>query len=223
MTDELTDDQQRLLEQLPMDGTTIGNKALRERLAWDEDRYWRERNPLVDAGLVEKGKGKGGSIKLVLAPEVIEATPEGAEEAAAEVAELYAEEAALYPPVREVIKNGWAKNRNIKPDVVEITARQGKTPTGGPWTRPDVVSVAVQQFTHLPGKFIEVVTFEIKPSNNITVLAVYEALAHRRSATHAYVILHVPPDDESRLAEDIDRVLTAARARHRRDHRWRSG
>jgi hypothetical protein len=124
---------------------------------------------------------------------VIEATPEGAEEAAAEVAELYAAEAALYPPVREVIENGWAKNRNIKPDVVEITARQGKTPTGGPWTRPDVVSVAVQQFTHLPGKFIEVVTFEIKPSNNVTVLAVYEALAHRRSATHAYVVLPVPP------------------------------
>jgi len=44
MTDELTDDQQRLLEQLPTDGTTIGNKALRERLDWDEDRYWRERN-----------------------------------------------------------------------------------------------------------------------------------------------------------------------------------
>jgi hypothetical protein len=59
MTDELTDDQQRLLEQLPMDGTTIGNKALRERLDWDEDRYWRERNPLVDAGLVEKVRARG--------------------------------------------------------------------------------------------------------------------------------------------------------------------
>jgi hypothetical protein len=54
---------------------------------------------------------------------------------------------------------------------------------------------------------MEVVTFEVKPSDAITVTAVYEALAHLRSATHAYVIYHVPDDD----AESVKQVIEEAR------------
>jgi hypothetical protein len=32
--------------------------------------------------------------------------------------------------------------------------------TGGRWTRPDLVSVAVRTYRYLPGKHMEVVTFE---------------------------------------------------------------
>jgi hypothetical protein len=204
--------EEQLLAGVPADGTSVGNKALREQLGWDEDTYWKVRNQSIAGGRLEKGRGKGGSVKRVVASEALEAIAEQADEVADEARELYEVEAQLYEPMRDVIANAWAKSRGITPTTVEITARQGKRDTGGRWTRPDIVSVAVQTFPHLPGKFIEVVTFEIKPSDDIDVIAVYEALAHRRSATHAYVVLHVPVTDEQRLAVRIDELASVARS-----------
>lgn len=204
--------EEQLLARVPADGTSVGNKTLREQLGWDEDTYWKIRNRVIANGDLEKGRGKGGSVKRVSAPEASAAIAEQADEVADEARELYAVEAQLYEPMREVIANAWAKSRGVIPTTVEVTARQGKRDTGGRWTRPDIVSVAVQTYTHLPGKFIEVVTFEVKSSDDIDVVAVYEALAHRRSATHAYVVLHVPLAEEQRLAVDIDEVASVARS-----------
>ncbi len=198
---------EELLARVPTDGTSIGNETLREQLGWDEDSYWKVRNRAIAGGHLEKGRGKGGSVKRIVMPEALDALAEQADEVAHEAGEQYRREAELYEPMRDVIADAWAKSRGITPTTVEITARQGKRDTGGRWTRPDIVSVAVQTFPHLPGKFIEVVTFEIKPSDDIDVIAVYEALAHRRSATHAYVLLHVPATDEERLAVEPEHVV----------------
>src|SRR5690242_15910911 len=54
---------------------------------------------------------------------------------------------------------------------------------------------------------MEVITFEVKPADAITVTAVYEALAYLRSATHADVIFHVPDD----AAESVQQVIEEAR------------
>ena len=97
-------------------------------------------------------------------------------------------EADLYPDIQATLETFWARERQIEPLAVEITAAQGRKATGGRWTRPDLISVAVRTYRYLPGKYMEVVTFEVKPSDAVTVTAVYEALAHLRSATHAYVI-----------------------------------
>jgi hypothetical protein len=95
---------------------------------------------------------------------------------------------------------------------VEITAAQGRKATGGRWTRPDLVSVAVRTYRYLPGKYMEVVTFEVKPADAITVTAVYEALAHLRSATHAYVIFHVPDEDAEPVKQTIEEARRVGRA-----------
>lgn len=73
-------------------------------------------------------------------------------------------------------------------------ARAGSRAIGGKWTRPDLVAADVQVFTYLPTKVLSVHTFEVKRSDMIDVTAVYEALAHRRAATHSYILLHVPSD-----------------------------
>ena len=59
---------------------------------------------------------------------------------------------------------------------------------------------------------MEVVTFEVKPRDAIAVTAVYEALAHLRSATHAYVIFHVPDDDTESVKQAIDEARHIGRA-----------
>jgi hypothetical protein len=93
-----------------------------------------------------------------------------------------------------------------------VTAQQGRRSTGGIWSRPDITSVEVRTFAYVPGKFLEVVTFEVKPAGVINVQAVYEALAHRRAATRAYVLFHVPADLRAQFQEVIDEISEVARA-----------
>ena len=54
----MTSDANALLLKLPASGLPAGNGALRESLGWDEARY-----ELVTAGLAEKGRGRGGSLR----------------------------------------------------------------------------------------------------------------------------------------------------------------
>lgn len=56
-----------VLQQVPTDGTAIGNKALLEKLAQagagiDEDHYQRIREALLAEGLLRSGRGRGGSV-----------------------------------------------------------------------------------------------------------------------------------------------------------------
>ncbi|OZC49290.1 hypothetical protein CH289_17280 [Rhodococcus sp. RS1C4] len=84
--------------------------------------------------------------------------------------------------------------------------------TGGRWSRPDIAVVRLRKFAYVPGEFLEVSTIEVKPFNNIDVSAVYEAVAHRRAATHAYVAVHVPAHLSVSLREDIKSVRSVAAA-----------
>ncbi|XAY07861.1 hypothetical protein DSM112329_04753 [Paraconexibacter sp. AEG42_29] len=112
--------------------------------------------------------------------------------------------------MREVIASDWAKDQRVTPVAVEVTAHGGSKATGV-WARPDIVCVEVQTFTHVPGRYLEVLTFEVKPADSINVQAVYEALAHRRAATHAYVLLHVPDDRSAELEPVIAEIADVAR------------
>jgi hypothetical protein len=80
------------------------------------------------------------------------------------------------------------------------------------WSRPDIVSIEVRTFEFVPGKHLEIVTFEVKLANAVNVQAIYEALAHRRSATRSYVLVHVPPTDAVALEETLADVAEVARS-----------
>jgi FAD/FMN-containing dehydrogenase len=72
--------------------------------------------------------------------------------------------------------------------------------------------VEVRAFAYVPGKYLEVTTFEVKPSDAITVQAVYEALAHRRAATRSYVLLDVPADRREASESAVAELCEVARA-----------
>lgn len=63
MSGELSPQQSALVALVPADGSTIGNASLRERLGWDEATYAAVRDALVAAGVLEKGRGRGGSVR----------------------------------------------------------------------------------------------------------------------------------------------------------------
>ena len=70
----------------------------------------------------------------------------------------------------------------------------------------------MRTYRYLPGKYMEVVTFEVKPFDAIDVTAVYEALAHLRSATHAYVIFHVPDGQDESAKLTIEETCHVGRS-----------
>jgi hypothetical protein len=212
-------DHQALYAALPADGTTLSNPTLQKQLGWDSERYFRSRDVLVDMGLVVRGRGRGGVVRRVLSETTAEertvavVVETGADPAttAATVEAAIKNELALYDPMRQVIATDWAKDHRRDPLAVEITALQGRRATGGTWSRPDIVSVEVRTFAYVPGKYLEVATFEVKAANAINVQAVYEALAHRRAATHSYVLLHVPAEQADQLEDAVSDVAEAAR------------
>lgn len=168
------------------------------------------RDSVEDAGLILRGRGRGGTVRRVptQAPEPVGET--GAAVVAEDVVEALQRELDLYEPLRKVIAAEWAREHRAEPLAVEITAQQGRRATGI-WARPDIVSIEVRTFEYVPGKFIEVVTFEVKPADGISVQAVYEALAHRRAATRSWVLLHVPDERREELEAAIVEVAEVAR------------
>ncbi len=63
MSVPLSTQQSALLALIPRDGSAIGNTMLREQLGWNEATYATVRDELVAAGILEKGKGRGGSVR----------------------------------------------------------------------------------------------------------------------------------------------------------------
>lgn len=203
LTKDLSADEAKLLEILPADGSTLSRAALLGQLGegWATSRFYSARDSLVERGLAASVRGRGGGLQRV-------ATEETPPEASAA---RYTNEASLYPPMRRVLENDWAEDHGFEPIKAEITASQGRRATGGTWTRPDVVMTQVRIFDYLPGKYLEVITFEIKPRNAVNVLAVYEAVSHRRSATRSYVIFHVPSAETAGMEQQLSGIDDVAR------------
>ena len=194
---QLSADEARLLKSVPA-VDTVGNSKLRTEFAeegWDEDKYWDIRNRLVERGLLELGRGRGGSVRRV---------PVQAEDTETDSAER-----SLYEPLLKAIESGWAKEKNLGPQTAaHITAHKGRLDTGGKWTRPDIIVATYKTFTLTPEKRFDLISFEVKPGDALDVTGVYEALAHRRAATFSYTLVHVT--EAKQKDEKVLKKLNAA-------------
>ena len=208
MTEEaLTDEQVKeleasLLAAVPPQGR-IGNGSLRYELGWDEDRYWYIRNRLLQTGVLVTRRGRGGSVERVVSVEPSAATCTTA-------SEPRVIETDLYDPIISTIRSHWVPDHQIQDFVIDRTAQQGRRDTGGKWTRPDITLAGCNTYRYVPGKQLELNTFEVKTHDGLDVTAVYEALAHRRAAHYSYVLAHVPDSQRSALESLLDRLLSDA-------------
>jgi hypothetical protein len=213
--EEIEQKQQELLNAVP-DAKSIGNKTLKEVLgrAWSDDLYWEIRNRLIERGILELGRGKGGSVKRVIyqQTETDNISNSNAQSpSSSDTFKSYEKELSLYEPIAMVLRNKWLKEQGFDSHLVEITAKGGSKQTGGKWTRPDITAIGYKTFPYVPGRFLEVITFEIKPTSTTDVSAVYEALAHRRAATRAYVISHIPEASLAEYQQIIDAISDEAK------------
>jgi hypothetical protein len=89
--------------------------------------------------------------------------------------------------------------------LVEKTAHQGRKRTGGKWTRPDFAIVAVNTYKFLPGKFLEIISFELKPGLQDALAGVFECAAHSVYAHRSYLAVYMP-NDTDKDSEEYSRI-----------------
>ena len=197
-----------LLDFVPKDGTAIGNMYARSHVIdkikeysgkiINDNDYWTIRNSLMADGKITKGPGKGGSIYRI--NDVTEKNEEPA-------ITKSGRESDLYQPVHKTIIESWVKEYEIEDFICQITAAGGKRDTGGPWTRPDISLFAVKTYPYIPGRQIELITFEIKPLHLSTekyVAGVFETASHHAFAHRSYLMVHVSKKEE--IDPLIDRI-----------------
>jgi hypothetical protein len=215
-TDEVAQKEAQLLALIPA-GSQPGNVSLIRLLKWPESEYWNIRNRLIDRGVLEKGRGRGGSVRRVVDDQPLSgATLTMSEEIvspdiAALPPSVRLHESALYEPVAEVLKGDWAQDNRYDQWAVEITGLQGRRDTGGKWTRPDITMASMTTYPWVPGRHFDITTFEVKPFDAIDISAVYEALSHLRSATRAYVLLEVKQEQEEGLDLTLSQITSEAK------------
>ena len=203
--DEVKQLENQLMSKLAaLGGVAVGNVTLRRELSWLDELYWPVRDRLVDQGRIQRGHGRGGSVSVVAAADAAAPPQEPTGPAALS-------EDALYDPIAKVLNEDWARDSRFQQHLVQVTAKQGRKKTGGTWTRPDIIVAALRVFPYLPGKYFDLISFEVKPSWGVDVTAVYEALAHRRASTQAYTWFHVPDASAESLAEAVEAICAEAK------------
>jgi hypothetical protein len=180
---------------LPADGSLKGNITLMREIRsalgdLNNDEYWAVQRELVNSDQVIQGRGQGGSLRMRAAVPVSSLVTEPAQR-----------EADLYPGVHDYIRKSFAEEQRLTDFVSEITAntRRGS----GLWTCPDLVLVGLRTFSYLLARRVEVITFEVKRQDSVTVAAAYEASAHRAAAHRSYVVA------ESTSGSDLDERLVS--------------
>lgn len=190
----------RLLALLRGSESALGNFTLMHELRCNPETYWKVRDMLLDEGVIIKWKGRGGSVKLA---DRIDEVP--AKEEKKQIIEPK-KERHLYDSVLKVLREEWAHEQKLDDVVIEVTAHQGAKDTGGRWTRPDVIAVSVSSYPFVPGKFIDVTTFEVKLAQELDITAAYEALAHRRYGTRSILLVYVG-EQKKDLARRLDIII----------------
>jgi len=211
---KLSDDEQMFLSNIPDEGS-IGNIALRKKLNWgDAEKYWGIRDTLAEKNKVGIGSGKGGSVYRIddtpdeSSIEKQNPVPEEKMLSPSNVVAIDKKEKELektyYPHVRKFI-NIWARDNGYESFIVSETAAQAGNKRTGKWSRPDITFISVETFMFQPRKYLDVISFEVKPPNNVDITSVFETAAQSRSATKSYLVQFVP-DDQTAIENELERI-----------------
>jgi hypothetical protein len=184
-------------------GNSSGNKKLRELLGWQENFYWRAQARLIEDQRIAPGRGIGGSVHLIEPQE--ETNTAGTQE---DESRDVPAESSLYAPLRKNIESKWINRLAFDEVKVDETHSLGRKDTGGRFTRPDITAVGIRRYLYV-SKRLEAVTFEIKNRDNVGIMGVLEAIAHREAANRSYVIYVAPSNDLA--SEEGERMLEVGR------------
>jgi hypothetical protein len=169
---------------LPSDGSAVLNRVMlvRIRQAFEasvtQAEYFKAVDSLDRAGVIGRLRGAGGQIFLL----------RSSSKRAKPVAEKALMEPTLHYLRREFV--GLLELPETSSAIVIDTSKMG--PIKGTWARPDFVLVTASTYALMPGRHIDVHSFELKNANGGSVSSVHEALAQTRFTHYGHFIWHLP-------------------------------
>ncbi len=173
-------DKERLMWLLQEKGGT-SNQQVRSVLALSQERYKKVRDELIDAGLVEKFRCRGGGILL---------TADGTKLKAAPNAQSSVEkERDLYTPFADALTSEAEENEECA--MVSDTSSLRKS---GKWSNPDITKISIRTFPILRTSKVILTTYELKQWGRWNLEAAFEAASHRNFAHQSYVVLEWAKD-----------------------------
>ena len=192
---------------IPADGERISKSDHLKVLQWDDPFYESIKRELIATHQIRRVHGPGFAIARGVAESPCE--PKEPQEEDRD----YPNEHSLYDSIFEVIRDTWVREQNFDRSLVEVTATGGAKSTGS-WSRPDITVVAKRSYRFVPRRELEVITFEVKhyaTNKSNLVTGVYEALAHRISATQSYLLVYLPGRVVKEMETTISEIVSAAR------------
>ena len=204
---------ERIVEALRSAGGRLTRADLIAQLDLESSRdsYRDAEQALVDDKRIERRRGRTGGIYLL--PEDDQQRQSNHESATATANESLRREQDYYASVLEEIKDHWAEEQGFKAVFGSVTAMQGRRPTGGRWSRPDITLCTVSEWIFSSRPEGEVRTIEVKLfDDKLDIIGVYEALAHKSRSHYSYLMIVDFPEKElnSDQKQDFDKIKVAA-------------
>lgn len=190
--EKMTEDEIIFLSKIPSDGTSIGNGNLRKILGWESAQYIKSRDLLLGKGLIQTGRGRGGSVSLI---KIV--TKKDTNKTTAPRKKT--KEKATYPIFKQQLIE-WAANQAWQDHLIEHRPDMGKKNTGGMWTRPDFVVIGCRRYEYTPGRVRDIETFEIKITP-FSIDAVFETASHSRFATKSYLAIFTGNENQETVLD----------------------
>lgn len=184
-----------ILKNIPPNATISGGQ-LRLSTNLSDSQFKQGVNELRDAKLIEVSPGQGGVYKHASKSTTrssksnIQTDNTGLRPAAAPITTKAASsslnltdegrEIDYYPKIKRALEAHWVRTHEFDRSLVEITACMGGRPTGGKWSRPDLLVITEKRFKFLPDVCFDVWSFEVKAPGRWSIDAVSETFSHGR-------------------------------------------
>ncbi len=171
-------DKDRLLWLLTEHGG-LSNPYLKSELRMEDSRYLTIVNSLIEDGVIEKYRCRGGGLRL----------SNKGERTAADLTKGAAtsgvsKEKDLYAPFCEILRAEGKQSEECA-QIIDSSALRIR----GKWSNPDVIKLSVRHYRLQRQSKLFLTTYELKSWGRWNLESVFEAASHRRFAHESYVVL----------------------------------
>jgi hypothetical protein len=186
-------DRDRILRLLS-DSEGLSNLRVKTELGLADERYEKVRGELIQEGLVEKIRGRGGGVRL---------TRKGEKEILDidEPTSTVGREADLYEPLRKFLEK-QASEDSVKSVICETHNLKVR----GKWQNPDVTRISIEHHRNLRKTRVAVTTYEVKQFWRWDTGTVFEAASHHRFSHESWVVLEWPNGAEFSLTDPTYKI-----------------
>ena len=211
---ELSSDERAFLNEIPSNGNSETHHSVYRALGWDDLRFWKARDGLVQRGLIKTAPGKLGvayqRIQVSPLDELSQVDEEIDEAEVQEIIKAPSPSNQLHDYFSSAIEK-WALENHFANYFIEVASKLERNVVRFE-SRPDLVLASLETFQFLPNKYIEVLSYMVRGMHDWSLEAVFETASFARFSNRSFLALQKdirtgpPAGLEARIEEECRRL-----------------